>query len=195
MDGAANTQGSRAGLILTSPDEVDVEYALRFGFKASNNEAEYEAVIAGLNLAHSMEAEQLEVCSDSQLVVKQIEGSYEAKGEKMALYLRRVQELIKKFVQVKIKHVPRSENSRADMLAKLATASHENLDRLIPVEYLAESSVGVHEEVLPALTSPSWMDPIQDYLQNGTFPIEPKEAAKLRARSARFSILQGGLCK
>ena len=59
-----------------------MEYALRFGFQASNNEAEYEAVIAGLNLAHPMEVDQLEVCNDSQLVVKQIEDSYEAMGEK-----------------------------------------------------------------------------------------------------------------
>ena len=65
MDGVANAHGSGADLILTSPDGIDVEYALKFGFQASNNKAEYEAVIAGLNLAHSMEADQLEVCSDS----------------------------------------------------------------------------------------------------------------------------------
>ena len=69
-------------MILTSSDGIDVEYALRFGFPASNNEVEYKAVIARLTLAHSMEADQLEVCSDFQLVVKQIEDSYEAKGEK-----------------------------------------------------------------------------------------------------------------
>ena len=59
-----------------------MEYTLRFRFQASNNEAEYEAVIAGINLAHSMEADQLEICIDSQLVVKQKEDSYEARGEK-----------------------------------------------------------------------------------------------------------------
>ena len=85
VDKAANAQGSGAGLILTSPEGIDIEYALRFGFQASNNEAEYEAVIAGLNLAHSMEVDQLEVRSDSQLVVRQIEDAYEAKGEKMIL--------------------------------------------------------------------------------------------------------------
>ena len=58
-----------------------MEYALGFGFQASNNEAKYEAVIAELNLAHSMEADKLEICSDSQLVVKQIEDSYETMGE------------------------------------------------------------------------------------------------------------------
>ena len=65
VDGAANAQGSSVGLILTSPEGIDIEYALRFRFQASNNEAEYEAVILGLNLAHSMEVDQLEVCNDS----------------------------------------------------------------------------------------------------------------------------------
>ena len=111
VDGAANAQGSGAGLILTSPEGIDIEYVLRFGFRASNNEAEYEAIIAGLNLAHSMEVDQHEVRSDSQLVVKQIEDTYEAKGEKMILYLKKVRELLKKFVQVQVRHIPRAENS------------------------------------------------------------------------------------
>ena len=81
VDGVANAHRSGSGLILTSLYGIDVEYALRFGFQTSNNEAEYEAVIAGLNLAHSMEADQLGVCRDSQLVVKQ-------------------RELLKKFVRV-----------------------------------------------------------------------------------------------
>ena len=91
VDGAANTQGSGVGLIMTSLDEIDMEYALRFGFQASNNEAEYEAVIAGLNLAHLTEEDQLEVSSVSQLVVKQIKDSYKARGEKMILQLKKGQ--------------------------------------------------------------------------------------------------------
>ena len=100
VDGAANAQGTGAGLILTSPEGIDIEYAFRFGFQASNNEAEYEAVIARLNLAHSMEVDQLEVCSDSQLIVKKIEDTYEAKCEKLILYLKNVRELLRKFVLV-----------------------------------------------------------------------------------------------
>ena len=107
MDRATNAKGSGAGLILTFPDGIDVEYA----HKASNNEAEYEAVIAELNLAHSMEADQLKVSSVSQLVVKQIEDSYKARGEKMILCLKKVRELLKKFIRVQVKHVPRAENS------------------------------------------------------------------------------------
>ena len=102
VDGASNAQGSGAGLILTSPEGIDIEYALRFGFHASNNEAEYEAVIAGLNFAHSLEVNQLEVYSDSQLVVRQIEDTYEAKTETIILYLQKVSDLLEKFVLVQV---------------------------------------------------------------------------------------------
>ena len=122
-----------------------------------------------------MEVDQLEVCSDSQLVVKQIEDAYEAKGEKMILYLRKVRELLKKFVLVQFRHIPRAENSRADALAKLATASQEDLSRLTPVEHLAEPSIDLYdEEVAPIMYEPSWMDPIWDYLIDGLLPDDPK---------------------
>ena len=108
-----------------------------------------------------MEADQLEIFSDSQLVVKQIEDSYEAKGAKMILYLKKVRELLKKFIWVQVRHVPRVENTRADSLTKLATAQQGDLDRLIPVEHLSKPSVNVdEEEVSPIMSEPSWMDPI-----------------------------------
>ena len=158
VDGASNAQGSGAGLILTSPEGIDIEYALRFGFHASNNEAEYEAVIAGLNLAHSLEVDQLEVYSDSQLVVRQIEDTYEAKSETMILYLQKVRDLLKKFVLVQVKHVPIAENSRADALVKLATALQEDLGRSTPVEYLAEPSIDLYGMMVSQVRSnrPRW---------------------------------------
>ena len=194
--GATNAQGSGAGLILTSPEGIHIEYELRFGFQASNNEAEYKAIIAGLNLTYSMEVDQLEVCSDSQLVVRQIEDTYEAKGKKMILYLKKVRELLKKFVLVQVRHIPRAENSTADTLAKLATASQEDLSRLTPVEHLAEPSIDLTDVEVSLVTSePSWMDPIWDYLIGGLLPSDPKEAAKLRTRPARFTIHKGHLYK
>ena len=119
---------------------------------------EYEAVIAGLNLSHSLEVNQLEVYSDSQLVVRQIEDTYEAKSERMILYLRKVRDLLKKFVLVQVKHVPIAENSRVDALAKLATASQEDLSISTPVEYLAEPSIDLYGEVVAQVGSqPTWM--------------------------------------
>ena len=196
VDGASNSQGSGAGLILTSQEGIDIEYALRFGFHASNNEAEYEAVIAGLNLAYSLEVDQLEVCSDSQLVVRQIEDTYETKSGRMILYLQKVRELLKKFVLVQVKHVLRAGNSRADALEKLATASHEDLSNSKPVEYLAEPSIDLYDvQVAQIKSEPSWMEPIWDYIIDGRLPDDPKEVAKIRMRSARFTNHKGSLYK
>ena len=143
-----------------------------------------------------MEANQLEVSSDSQLVVKHIEDSYEAKGEKRILYLKKVRELLKKFVQVQVKHLPRLENSRADALEKLATTSQEDLGRMIPIEHLPEPSVSIDNgEVSPVMFEPSWMDPIWDYLVDSKLPSDPKEASKLKARLARFIVHRGTLYK
>ena len=183
VDGASNAQGSAVGLILTSPEGIDIEYALRFGFHTSNNEVEYEAVITGLNLAHSLEVDHLEVYSDSQLVVRQIEDTYEAKSERMILYLQKVRDLLKKFVLVQVRHVSRAENSRADALAKLATASQEDLDSSTPVEYMAEPSIDPYSMMAaPVESAPSWMDLIWNYIIDGSLPNDPKEAAKIRAR-------------
>ena len=129
-------------------------------------------------------------------MVKQIEDSYEARGEKMILYLKKVRELLKKFIRVQVKHVPREENSRVDALAKLVTASQEDLGRLIPVEHLPEPSVSIDNgEVSLVMSEPSWMDPIWDYLVDGTLPSDPKEASKLKARSIRFTVHRGTLYK
>ena len=196
VDGATNAQGSGADLILTSLEGIDIEYALRFRFQASNNEAEYEAVIAGLSLAYSLEIDQLEVCSDSQLVVRQIEDTYEAKSGRMILYLRKVRDLLKKFVLVKVRHIPRAENSRVDALEKLAIASQEDLSRSTPVKYLAEPSIDLCDvEVAQVGSEQSWMEPIWDYIIDGRLPDDPKEVAKIRTRSARFTNHKGSLYK
>ena len=114
----------------------------------------------------------------------------------MILYLKKVRELLRKFMLVQVRHIPRAENSRADALAKLATASQEDLSRLTPVEHLAEPSIDLYdEEVSPVMSEPSWMDPIWDYLLEGLLPNDLKEASKLRTRSARFTIHQGSLYK
>ena len=143
-----------------------------------------------------MEVDQLEVCSDSQLVVRQIEDTYEAKGEKMILYLKNVQELLRKFILVQVRHIPRAENSRADALAKLATTSQEDLNKLTPVEHFSKPSVDLNnEEVSPVMSELRWMNLIWDYLIEGLLPNDPKEASKLRSKSARFTIHRGALYK
>ena len=71
----------------------------------------------------------------------------------MIIYLKKVRELFKKFIRVQVRHVPRVENLRVDALAKLATTSREDLDRLVSIEHLLEPSVNVdNEEVSPVMS-------------------------------------------
>ena len=94
-------------------------------------------------------------------MVRQIEDTYESKSETMVLYLQKVRDLLKKCVLVQVKHVPRIENSRAETLAKLATAMQEDLGRSTPVEYFAATSIDPYNMmVAPVRSVPSWMDPI-----------------------------------
>ncbi|XP_020421233.1 uncharacterized protein LOC109949580 [Prunus persica] len=119
VDGSSNAQGCGAGLVLISPDKVALEYALRFKFQASNNEAEYEALLAGLRLAKEMDARQIQIFSDSQLVVHQVNQDFTAKDASMTAYLQHARHLLATFHAHSIKQVPRSENSHADALASL----------------------------------------------------------------------------
>ena len=114
----------------------------------------------------------------------------------MVLYLQKVRDLLKKFVSAQIRYVPRTKNSRADALAKLATALQEDIGESTPVEYLAEPSIDPYGTVVAPIGSvPNWMDPIWDYINDGTLSDDPKEAAKIRVRSSRFTNHKGSLYK
>ncbi|GJS85479.1 reverse transcriptase domain-containing protein [Tanacetum coccineum] len=87
-DGSSCVDGSGAGLILTNPEGMEFTYALRFEFTATNNEAEYEALIAGLRIAARMGVRNLEANVDSRLVANHVLGEYVAKEDNMIQYLR-----------------------------------------------------------------------------------------------------------
>nr|GEW84092.1 reverse transcriptase domain-containing protein [Tanacetum cinerariifolium] len=107
-DGSSCLEGSGAGLILTSPEGEEFTYALRFKFDASNNEAEYEALVAGLRIAEQMGVKNLIAKVDSRLVASQINGLYEAKEQSMTQYLEKARTLIEGFKKISIKQVPRT---------------------------------------------------------------------------------------
>ena len=79
VDGSGGQTGAGAGVVMTSPEGKTFEYVVRFGFKASNNEAEYEAALTGISLNIAAGARKIVMITDSQLVSSQIEGMYEAR--------------------------------------------------------------------------------------------------------------------
>ncbi|KAK3024358.1 hypothetical protein RJ639_043684 [Escallonia herrerae] len=84
VDSSSVVGSSGAEIILISPEGFTIDYALRFGFQASNNEVEYEALLAGIRLAHALRVDSLSVHSDSQLVVNHVLGDYKARDKIMA---------------------------------------------------------------------------------------------------------------
>ncbi|KAL5565706.1 hypothetical protein UlMin_028870 [Ulmus minor] len=108
VDGSSTETSSGAGIILVSPDGVKLSCAICFKFKATNNQAEYEALLSGLRLVKEVSARHLTIYSDSQLVVSQINSEFQAKGEKMASYLEKAKEAMNQFDTVTIIQVPRA---------------------------------------------------------------------------------------
>ena len=136
MDGASNQKGSGVGLVLMSLEKVVIEKSLRLDFSATNNEAEYEALLEGITMVQRMGGKSIKLFSDSRLVVGQVRGEFKAKDEMMQGYLSQVKCLQLKFDSFDLLHVPRSGNAHADSLAMLATSSAQDLPRVILVEDL-----------------------------------------------------------
>ncbi|KAF7127741.1 hypothetical protein RHSIM_Rhsim11G0031200 [Rhododendron simsii] len=141
VDGSTTKEASRAGLILTSPKGQRLSYALRFEFKATNNEAEYEALVVGLELASAVGASHVLTKSDSQLVVGQVLGEYTVKEEVMQKYLDRGKAQIAKLQGFNIVRIPRKENNEADYLAKLDMAKEDAIGRNASARYLELPSI------------------------------------------------------
>ncbi|KAK3007628.1 hypothetical protein RJ639_014114 [Escallonia herrerae] len=118
IDGSSAIGSSGAGIILISPEGFVVEYALRFGFQASNNEVEYEALLVGIRLAHALKVDSLSIQIDSQLVVNHVLGDYEARDERMAQYLHLVKTSASKFKNFTIRQIPRDQNTQANTLSR-----------------------------------------------------------------------------
>uniref|UniRef100_A0A2N9IAR9 Uncharacterized protein n=1 Tax=Fagus sylvatica TaxID=28930 RepID=A0A2N9IAR9_FAGSY len=191
IDGSSTKEMGGAGIILVSPEKDKFEYAIQLRFRATNNEAEYEALLAGLKLSKKMGVKNLTVKSDSQLVVGQIKGEYEAREDRMKKYLKVVQTLLPHFQKVEFVQIPREENVDADRLARLAS-SGEECDGFL--EILGRPSS--EEETVNAIKdNVSWMSPIVRYLKEGRLPTDKMEARKLRIRASHFQLLDGILYK
>ena len=79
MDGASSPMGTSDGIVIITLEGVRLEHSFRLGFRASNNEAEYEALLVRLRTVLGMNAQDVEIYSNSRLVVSQVQGSFEAR--------------------------------------------------------------------------------------------------------------------
>ncbi|XP_022031955.1 uncharacterized protein LOC110933020 [Helianthus annuus] len=190
-DGASNEDGAGAGLSLVSPEKHEFTYAIRLDFKSTNNEAEYEAFLAGLRLAIKMGVKHIEAHVDSMLVAGQINGQYDAKGDVMALYLDQAKMLLQNFNSYKVHYINRSENKPADALSKLASTSFQHLAKDVRIEVLSNPSVPLRQVSVIQLGTTSWMTLIIMYLQSGILPENKVEAREVQYKSKHYQMVDG----
>lgn len=110
---------------LGNPMGVLVEQSLRFKFKVSNNQYEYETLLAELRLSLELGAQYLRVKIDSQLVANQVGGEYQAREEILVCYRQLMLEIKSKFLAVQVEHIPRIDNTKVNLLAKLTGTKTE----------------------------------------------------------------------
>ncbi|XP_075489716.1 uncharacterized protein LOC142528560 [Primulina tabacum] len=186
VDGASSLVGCGVGVVLVSPLGEKVKLALRIDSRITNNEAEYEVVLAGIRAAREVGASRIILYSDSQLITQQIKGIYEAKDDKMLKYLRLIQAQAESFMDWSIEQVPREENSEADALAKMAASLSEvNTREVLHITRLVLSTA---EEASP-MPEDSWMTPLIAYITNHELHEDKARAQKIKRQAPRFVLL------
>jgi ribonuclease HI len=159
--------GAGAGLLFISPLGEHMRYAVRLHFPASNNMAEYEALLCGLRIAIETGIKRLDVRGDSQLVIDQVMKNASCHDDKMEAYCKAMWALGDKFYGIGLNHVPRRYNEEADELAKIASGRIT-----VPPNVFAwdvprpsvnlEPNPSSHDEPSGAPSSPTGVEPMDE---------------------------------
>jgi ribonuclease HI len=214
FDGSLMKTGAGTGLLFVSPLGKHLRYVLRLHFLASNNVAEYEALVNGLRITVELGVRCLDARGDSQLVIDQVMKNSHCRDRKMEAYCDKVRRLEDKFNGLELNHIARRYNETADELAKIAsgqtTVPPDVFSRDIhqpsvkiddtpePDETSAQPEVpsvaegealrieGERNGVMP---NPNWQAPYLEYLLRGELPLDKVEARRLARRAKSFVLL------
>jgi ribonuclease HI len=210
FDGSVMKDGAVVGLVFISPQGVRMEYMVRLHFPASNNAAEYEALINGLRIAVELGIKHLEIRGDSELVVGQVMKDKNCVDPKMAAYCQAVQDLDGKFHGLELHHVLRDYNKAVDVLANAASscspvphgvfASDQHQPSIReegekPPEEPGPEVMAIDEPSELNLKDPNWCFPILEWLVEGKLPSDQTEARRITRRAKAFVIIDGKLYK
>jgi ribonuclease HI len=140
FDGSKTIHGLGAGIVLTSPKNDQLRYVLQIHFAASNNVAEYEALVHGLKVSKDIGIRRIMCFGDLDLVIQQCSGIWDAHDANMGSYHFLVQQLSGYFEGCEFRHVPRAQNEAANTLSKLGS-SRESISPGILLEHLRKPSI------------------------------------------------------
>ncbi|KAM2766320.1 hypothetical protein COP1_022238 [Malus domestica] len=171
----------------------------------SNNVAEYQALIIGLQMAINMEIIALEIYGDSKLIINQLLTEYEVRKDDLVPYFRLATQLLQRFEAVTLEHVPRKENQMADALTNLASSITLREDEatnvpvyqrwvIPPVTEMVLSDTNVISILL--VNVEEWRQPLINYLEHGILPDDPKHRSEVRKEEANQAMEEAhsGIC-
>ena len=171
----------------------EISYAVRLKFTATNNQAEYETLIAGLELAKVVKVDRLKIRTDSQLITNYVSERFQPRDGKMEQYLKKVRQMIGKFELMDVVQIPREKNYRADILARMAAVVDPKMQKSVLLEAKSRPSIKQNLEVMRIEQKSSWMDPIISYIRDEVLPSDKLQARKIRAQASRYIIIDGVL--
>jgi ribonuclease HI len=148
-----------AGVVLTSPKGDKLQYVLQMHFRASNNIAEYEALVHGLKMAKQIGIRRILCFGDSDLVTHQVSGDWDARNANMASYRFYVEQLSGFFEGCEFHHVPRANNDEADRLSKIGS-TRQDIPAGVSLEIIRKPSIKPSPES-PSIFVPGDLAPAQ----------------------------------
>ncbi|XP_066165825.1 uncharacterized protein [Oryza sativa Japonica Group] len=213
FDGALNSQGAGAGFILTSPSGDQFKHAIHLNFRATNNTAEYEGLLAGIRAAAALGAKRLIIKGDSELVANQVHKDYKCSNPELSKYLSEVRKLERRFDGIEVRHVYRKDNVEPDDLARRASR-REPLEPGTFLDVLTKPSVKeVSGEVGPSTpdissevteaecevadieTTDDWRSPLIKFIGSEELPEDDTEAEKITRKAKIYCMIGNDLYK
>nr|XP_033516031.1 uncharacterized protein LOC117280427 [Nicotiana tomentosiformis] len=171
FDGAVNIKGVGIGTILVSPTGQHYPATARLCFFCTNNTAEYEACIMGLNMAINLNVHELLVMGDSDLLIRQAQGDWETRDIKLIPYKQCVEDLSKKFKSIEFRYIPRFHNELADALATLASMlPYPGNTHIDPLEIQIRYQHGYCNTIEAEPDGEPWYLDIKHFLKTREYP-------------------------
>jgi ribonuclease HI len=194
FDGSLKLHGAGAVILFIAPGGEQLKYVLQLLFPASNNAAEYEALIHGLNIAMSLGIKRLMVYGDSLVVISQINKEWDCSNDSMGKYCSAVRKLEDKFEGLEFHHVERDRNTAADALSKLGSSrtqvppgvfAQEVLHPSISLDWVEECNILSQPESDPD----DRREPIIRYIKNEEEPDDKNTAESIARQSAHHTLI------
>jgi ribonuclease HI len=187
FDGSKTIHGLGAGIVLTSPKNDQLRYILQIHFAASNNVAEYEALVHGLKVSKDIGIRRIMCFGDSDLVIQQCFGIWDTHDANMGSYRFFVQQLSGYFEGCEFQHVPRAQNEAVDTLSKLGS-SRESIPPDILLEHLRKPSIKPSPESSSIYVPPSPEEAVPMEIDAGASLDNPGTALSVPGTGPTYAV-------